>query len=501
MLEFAIDNKTAKNLSRRYRNKNLRRIYQGIYTDDLVTNIENIVLQEWMKIIPYIVSQGILGYSSALMLKPVRFDSESSIIFIVSTYEKTIKLPGFIIKVYQGEPNKFIEQITPNLARSNLPRSLLENLTTVRGASYIGIKTVGVAGIEKILSKELHLRGEETLNAISDEAKIIAKELNFNNEYKKLMEIINTLLSTRHDQNALVSPYAKAIVQNKPYDDYRIQLFDELIIYLKKCEFIFRQYQYEKNSFKNLSFYESYFSNFIEGTEFLIDEAEDIVFKGEEINNRHADSHDVLSNFMITNDLYEMSITPQTPKELIEILQRRHSILMKERSEKRPGEFKIEQNKAGNTHFVSPKELLGTLYQGFERYNILNPGFERALFMHFLIGEVHPFNDGNGRLSRIMMNAELVRHEHYKIIIPTVHRENYLNGLRLASRDKNFNTYVKVMDQAQAYTASINWKDYGEARDKIESDHANLTADEGTLLFNRILRTLKLSDIAIDFRK
>ncbi|HEN5521435.1 TPA: Fic family protein, partial [Legionella pneumophila] len=271
---------------------------------------------------------------------------------------------------------------------------------------------------------------------------------------------------------------------------------DELIIYLKKCEFIFRQYQYEKNSFKNLSFYESYFSNFIEGTEFLIDEAEDIVFKGEEINNRHADSHDVLSNFIITNDLYEMSITPKTPEELIEILQRRHSILMKERPEKRPGEFKIEQNKAGNTYFVSPKESLGTLYQGFERYNILNPGFERALFMHFLISEIHPFDDGNGRLSRIMMNAELVSHEDYKIIIPTVHRDNYLNGLRLASRNKNFKSYVKVMDQAQAYTASINWKDYGEARDKIESDHANSTADEGIPLFNRILRTLKLSDIA-----
>ncbi|HBD7470372.1 TPA: Fic family protein [Legionella pneumophila] len=496
MLEFATDNKTAKNLSRRYRDKKLRRIYQGIYTDDLTTSIEHIVLQEWMKIIPYIVSQGILGYSSALVLKPVRFDSKSSIVFVVSTYEKTINLPGLVIKVYQGEPDKFFEQITPNLARSNLPRSLLENLTTVRGASYIGTKTVGIEGIEKILSKELHLRGEEKLNAIRDEARIIAKELNFNNEYEKLTKIISALLSTHHDKNVLVSPYTKAIAQNKPYDDYRVQLFDELIIYLKKCEFIFRQYQYEKNSFKNLSFYESYFSNFIEGTEFLIDEAEDIVFRGEEINNRHADSHDVLSNFIITNDLYEMSITPKTPEELIEILQRRHSILMKERPEKRPGEFKIEQNKAGNTYFVSPKESLGTLYQGFERYNILNPGFERALFMHFLISEIHPFDDGNGRLSRIMMNAELVSHEDYKIIIPTVHRDNYLNGLRLASRNKNFKSYVKVMDQAQAYTASINWKDYGEARDKIESDHANSTADEGIPLFNRILRTLKLSDIA-----
>ena len=339
------------------------------------------------------------------------------------------------------------------------------------------------------------MRGEDELDAIRDKAKVIAKALNFKNEYEKLTKIISALRATQHDKNIVVSPYAKAIAQNKPYDSYRVQLFDELMIHLKKCKFIFRQYQYDKNSFKNLSFYESYFSNFIEGTEFLINEAEDIVFKGEKIDSRHTDSHDVLSNFMVTNDLYEMSITPKSQEELTEILQRRHAILMKERPDKRPGEFKIKHNKAGNTYFVSPKETLGTLYQGFERYHILNPGIERALFMHFLISEVHPFDDGNGRLSRIMMNAELVSNESYKIIIPTVHRDNYLNGLRLASRDNNFRTYVKVMDQAQAYTSSINWCDYGEARDKIESDHANSNPDDGIPIYNRVLRALILSDI------
>jgi hypothetical protein len=70
-----------------------------------------------------------------------------------------------------------------------------------------------------------------------------------------------------------------------------------------------------------------------------------------------------------------------------------------------------------------------------------------------------------------MMNAELVSNSLYKIIMPSVHRDNYLSGLRLASRDKNFRTYVKVMDQAQAYTASIPWQEYGEAREKIERDN------------------------------
>ena len=179
----------------------------------------------------------------------------------------------------------------------------------------------------------------------------------------------------------------------------------------------------------------------------------------------------------------------------MELLQRRHAILMKERPETRPGEFKIKENKAGNTLFVAPEDVLGTLWHGFERYKLLKSGLAKALFMQFLISEVHPFDDGNGRLSRIMMNAELVPQSQFKIIIPNVHRDNYLNGLRLASRDKNFRTYIKVMDQAQAYTASVNWLDYGESRERLEKDDANLLPDEGVPAFNRVLKILKLSDI------
>lgn len=493
MIKIANTKEESKQLSKEYREGRLKRIYQGIYTDDLKSSLDKIVVQNWMQIIPHIVSKGILSFSTALELKPKRYENES-IIFVTSSYVKTISIPGLIIKVYKGNNSDFIEQLLPNLFRSNEPRFLLENLTTVRGGSYIGIKTIGIDGVEKFLSKKLHIQGEECINSIRDEAKSISEKLGYQKEYQKLNKIVSALLST-HSENILSSNYAKAIAKKNPYDEHRIGLFDDLILYLNKCSFAARSYKYSATSFKNLSFYESYFSNFIEGTEFLIDEAEDIVFKGIEINNRHADSHDVLSNFYITNDYSEMCITPQSPDDLIEILQRRHALIMKERPEKRPGEFKINQNKAGNTLFVSPKDVIGTLWQGFERYILLKPGIERALFMQFMLCEIHPFDDGNGRLSRIMMNAELVSQAQYKIIIPNVHRDNYLNGLRLATRDKLFRTYVKVMDQAQAYTASINWTDYGEAREKLERDDATLSSDEGVPTFNRVLKSLKLSNI------
>ncbi len=493
MLYMSKDGQQAKKLSRLYLEKKVRKLYRGIYTDDLTLPLENIVQQNWMQIVSNVVSDGILSYRTAIELKPHPF-KEESIVFMTGNYAKTITLPGLVIKVYKGDTHQFLEQILPTLAKSNTPRLLLENLSVVRGIHYQGIKTVGTTGVEKSLTKELQLRGEKQLNQIRDEAKLIASALGYKKEYERLNQIISALLAT-HPENILSTSYAKAAARQQPYDEKRVKLFEELVTYIKKCTFLQRDYNYQKASFRNLNFYESYFSNYIEGTEFLIDEAEDIVFKGIEVPNRHADSHDVLAHFTISNDYSEMHITPATPEELIHILQTRHAILMKERPEKRPGEFKKTSNKAGNTLFVAPNDVLGTLCQGFEYYKLLNPGMEKALFMHFLISEVHPFDDGNGRLSRIMMNAEFVSNDSFKIIIPTVHRDNYLSGLRLASRDSNFRTYVKIIDQAQAYTATIHWADYGDAREKIETDNAHLTPDEGLAVFNRALRQLKLADI------
>ena len=82
------------------------------------------------------------------------------------------------------------------------------------------------------------------------------------------------------------------------------------------------------------------------------------------------------------------------------------------------------------------------------------------------------------------------------MLFPSVHRDNYLNGLRLASRDHDFRIYCKVLDQAQAYVASVDWLNYGEAREKIEKDQANLTSDEGLPVFNRVLQKLALSEFA-----
>lgn len=57
--------------------------------------------------------------------------------------------------------------------------------------------------------------------------------------------------------------------------------------------------------------------------------------------------------------------------------------------------------------------------EGFARAVGLEDPFARAVFLMFLVSEVHPFDDGNGRIARVMMNAELTAARQARIVIPT----------------------------------------------------------------------------------
>ncbi len=63
------------------------------------------------------------------------------------------------------------------------------------------------------------------------------------------------------------------------------------------------------------------------------------------------------------------------------------------------------------------------------------------------ISNVHPFWDCNGRIARIMMNAELFRGDQSRIIVPTVYREDYLLALRKVSRTKDPDGYIRLMEK------------------------------------------------------
>jgi Fic family protein len=156
----------------------------------------------------------------------------------------------------------------------------------------------------------------------------------------------------------------------------------------------------------------------------------------------------------------------------MELLRSRHTSILEGRPDKRPGELKEKGNRAGTTYFVAPELVKGTLAQGFSFYNSLSDPLARALFMMYLVSEVHPFDDGNGRTARVMMNAELVAAGVCRIIIPSLYRNEYIASLKLLSNHKDPAAFLRVMDVAQDFVSRINFSDLASARHILERCNA-----------------------------
>jgi hypothetical protein len=238
-----------------------------------------------------------------------------------------------------------------------------------------------------------------------------------------------------------------------------------------------------ENEYLDIAFFESYFSNYIEGTEFAVDEARQIVETGITIPKRTEDSHDILGTFHLVSNRMEMQAFPTSSQEFFEILSRRHAVLLEGRPELNPGHFKTKNNRAGNTEFVDVNRVQGTLDAGFNYYCALTSPIAKAIYMMFLISEVHPFQDGNGRLARIMMNSELFRAKESKIIVPTVYREDYLLALRKCSRQRIVQPYINVMTHLHHFSSTLYGKNFQELLDYLNYCNAFEEPDEAKLRF------------------
>lgn len=148
---------------------------------------------------------------------------------------------------------------------------------------------------------------------------------------------------------------------------------DELFAILRDAlaDSVFRTME-DKNkneySFRMFSFLETYFSNYIEGTEYEIEEALQIVDSGIPIPKRVKDSHDILGTFKVLSNRAEMSKIPTNEDDLIAIIKSRHDTMIRQREECTPGVFKTMRNRAGMTEFVDPKLVDGTLRRAFNEF-------------------------------------------------------------------------------------------------------------------------------------
>lgn len=471
------DPKQSRQVSKLEKAGKLRKIASRIYTPNFTDTPEAIIRRNLFTILGKLYAGSVLSHRSALEFQP----TAAGHIFLTYTYTKKISLPGLTLRFMEGSgPIEGDNPFSGELYVSQLERALLENLQVSRQPGPES-KTLTLPEIEDRLENVIRVKGEAGLNELRDKARTIADQLGMQNEFAKLNKIISALLAT-NPSKILSSALAVARAFGNPYDPTRLQLFEKIFVELKQQEFTNLP---EKNttslSFRNFAFFEAYFSNYIEGTEFELEDAKKIIETETPMPNRDEDSHDVLGTYKLVSNREEMRITPTRPEEMLEILLYRHRVLLSARTSKKPGQFKDKNNRAGDTSFVDHTLVNGTLIKGFDYYQALTDPFAKAAYMMFLISEVHPFLDGNGRIARVMMNAELVNQGQTKIIIPTVYRDDYLLALRRLTRQQDPKAYIRMLLHAREFSSTIVGDDMNTMEKYLEASNAFKEQDKERL--------------------
>jgi hypothetical protein len=471
------DQRISKQISKLEKNGSIRKIAQRTYSSNLVDEPEAIIRRNLFIVLGRLYSGAVLSHRSAFEFEP----TNEGHIFLTYSYTKKVNLAGIILRFLEG--HKALQgdnQISGGLFASQRARAFLENLQASKNVSGSS-KCLPITTIESKLEQIIRVNGEEEINNIRDRAREIAPELKMEKEFERLNNIISALLTT-HTPKILSSPIAVARAFGFPYDPARIKLFEDLFRALKKSEFKSRP---DKNttteSFRNFAFFESYFSNYIEGTVFEIAEAKKIIDTNKPLPARNEDSHDVLGTYRIVSNKDVMSVTPVKADDLFQIISYRHKILLEARPEKNPGLLKDRNNFAGSTSFVDFNLVRGTLLQAFDFLQALDHPFAKAAFIMFVLSEVHPFLDGNGRIARIMMNAEFVKARQSKIIIPTVYRDDYLSALRKLTRQSDPLPYITMLQRVNEFSENIYGDDYNVMLDYVIQCNSFLEHTEARL--------------------
>jgi hypothetical protein len=449
---------TRAELSRRAKSGRALRLAPGIYADGATLPPVQVARQHLYEIVAAVWPGAVLCGRTALSGGQVG----DGLLFVAQpqlTRTSPLQLPGVIITPVVGPGALLGDMSLPDgLHLSGPARSLIENVD-LRGRRPVF--RAGTAAVEDHLDAQARSGGAGQIQHTLNQLDVIAGSFDPAAVQSVRARLQGVLDSYSDRPMKIRSDLLGARLAGKPFDQHRLEMIEGLVGVLDRRAPRPMAMVGPGERWEWLAFFESYFSNFIEGTEFGIEEARRIAVDGEVPVDRPADAHDVAATYRLATDPEDRVRTPRSGEQLIEILEDRHRVLMAARTEKHPGEFKTRPNFAGGYQFVHPELVEGTLIRGFDRLDVVADPLGRAVAMMVLVTECHPFDDGNGRVARLASNAELSVAGQVRILIPTVYRNNYVAALSgISGGAGNGRALVAVLEFARRWTVAVDWSDY-----------------------------------------
>jgi len=202
----------------------------------------------------------------------------------------------------------------------------------------------------------------------------------------------------------------------------------------------------------------TYDTNRIEGSRLTYRETSDLLERGlsprqKPIGDiREAEAHDRVFRGALE---YEKDLSFQ-------VVLMWHKTLFKETKSDIAGKVRNHQVAISGSRFMPPspvevQPLLREFFRWYDRNKSSMHPVELAAGVHMRFVTVHPFADGNGRMSRLLMNFVLHRHGFPPLNIPYEGRRGYYNALERSQMKGNDSTFIqwffrKYLKEHSAYT-------------------------------------------------
>ncbi len=130
-----------------------------------------------------------------------------------------------------------------------------------------------------------------------------------------------------------------------------------------------------------------------------------------------------------------------------------HTLILKKIDDENAGRYRSENvTIKGATHilpdFVKVPELMEKLILNYKIWNKYHP-IIRATLLHGELVKIHPFVDGNGRTSRLIMNLDLMKHGFNPVIIKKENRLQYYEALDKAHTMQDYTDFIKLITKLE----------------------------------------------------
>lgn len=192
----------------------------------------------------------------------------------------------------------------------------------------------------------------------------------------------------------------------------------------------------------------TYNSNAIEGNTLTLSETK-VVLEGITIGGKSVVEHLETINHREAILFVEDLISDKEPLSEWNI-KNIHALILKEIDNQNAGKYRTENVVISGAKHIPPKhyEISNLMQKLISEYRNKWQDYHpviRATLLHGEFVKIHPFIDGNGRTSRLLLNFELMRGGYTPIIIKNENRSKYYDVIDLAHTTMNYGPFIKFV--------------------------------------------------------